>query len=87
MTIATYNPAHESAHYAILDRMDHARSKHPGPLTFAESLHIVLDELAGAEEALGRGGLDIAMGKYRDAGASLYRAMEDLQRFGGVGIR
>lgn len=67
MTIVTYNPAYESAHYTILDRLPHARNKHPELLTFEERLYTVLDELAEVEEALAGGDLKHAMDGGRDA--------------------
>ena len=87
MTITTYNPAYDSAHFTILDRLPHARRKHPEEMTFLERWDTIRSEMDEVRAELEKGDHDRAMDEYRDVGATLYRAMEELSRFTGVSIR
>ena len=79
--------SYESAHYAICERVEHAKRKHPEEMTLLERWDTILDELEEVRAELENGDHARAMDEYRDVGATLYRAMEELQRFTGERIR
>jgi hypothetical protein len=83
----SYCQSYESAHFAICERIEHARRKHPEELTFLERLDTILDELCEVEAEVLKGDYARAMNEYKDVGATLYRAMEELHRYTGERIR
>lgn len=80
MSIYEYSQAYEFAHIAICDRTHYAKLKHPEDLSPLERLDTILSELNEVRDELERGDYARAMDEFKDVGAALYRAMEELSR-------
>ena len=83
----TYSQSYEDAHYAICERIEHAKRKHPEELTLLERLQTVIDECSEVWAELRTEDYERAMDELKDVGATLYRAMEELSSKTGVKIR
>lgn len=84
MSIITYSESHEAISRVISRRTMRAYALHTEVLTFKKRLQTIRDELREVEDALDAGDHNHALYECGDVGATLYRLMEELQRFDGV---
>lgn len=87
MSIHEYSQPYEEAHYAICERVQHAKIKHPEDIDLIKRLHTVMEECGEVWAELMIGDYERAMDEAKDVGATLYRLFEELSRKTGVSIR
>lgn len=87
MSAHEYSQSYENAHYAICERVQHAKRKHPEELDPLKRLHTVMNECGEVWAELMLCDYERAMDELKDVGATLYRAMDELSRAKGVRIR
>ena len=87
MSSQGYYQSYEDAHYAILDAMPKAKHNHVDGQSPLGQLHAVVDKCTEVWSELKAGNHEKAMDGYKEVGAALYLAMEDLQQQAGAKIR
>lgn len=87
MSILEYSQSYEDIHHAICERVQHAKRKHPNEPGFIERLNTIHLELEEVYAELMRGDYARAIDEYKDVGATLYRAMDELSKAKGVKVK